>query len=71
MKKKYPPLTRTVTFERNGKTYYGSYTVDDDYVTVTYGMARKTAQIHRPLYSPEAVATLLLSEMVSPEKKGF
>ena len=63
-----PPI-RTVVYERNGKTYSGSYTVDGQYLKVDYGMATKTTTIDPFEQSPPAYAKLLLSEMVEAEIK--
>ena len=61
---------RTVTFEHNGKTYSGSYTVDGRYLKVNFGMEAKTTIIDPFAGKTEALAVLLLSELVSEKKKG-
>ena len=60
----------TVTFPYKGTVYQGSYTVDGEYVTVTYGMATKTATFDPYQRNPERIASLLLSELVMEGKKG-
>ena len=60
---------RTVIFESNGKSYHGTYTVDRDLLTVTFGMATKSDLLSGTPH--EALAVLLLSELVNASKKGF
>jgi hypothetical protein len=66
MKEKNLPI-RTVTYERNGKTYHGSYTVDRELLTVTFGMATKSSLLSGS--RPESLAVLLLSELVEANKR--
>lgn len=68
MVKRYRNIpVRPVIYERNGKTYSGSYTVDGQYLKVDYGMATKTTTIDPFKQNPPAYAKLLLSEMVEAE----
>ena len=60
-------LIRTVTIERKGKPYQATYTVDRDLLTVTFGMATKSSLLSGD--PPEALAVLLLSEMVDGRKR--
>ena len=55
-------LIRTVKIEHKGKPYQATYAVDRDLLTVTFGMATKSSLLSGD--PPEALAALLLSEMV-------
>ena len=57
---------RTVEFEKNGETYSGNYTVQDELLTVTYRMKEKSSLLSGD--PPEALAKLLLSELVEENK---
>jgi hypothetical protein len=58
-----------IVLTAGGGLHYGSYTVDHEYLTVNYGMEAKTTIIDPYHGNPEALAVLLLSELVSQEKK--
>jgi len=60
---------RIVTFEHNGKTYSGNYTVDGQYLKVSFGMEAKTTLIDPFAGKTETLAALLLSELVSEKKR--
>ena len=45
-------IHRPVKVEYKGKTYHGSYTVEDQYITVTYRMETKTTQFDRFANNP-------------------
>ena len=69
MKKKHLPPSHDVTFDSNGKTYHGSYTVQSQLLTVTFGMATKSSLLSGD--PPKALAVLLLSELVDESKMVF
>ena len=66
MKQKYLP-ERTVTVERDGKTYHGYYTVDGQLLTVRFGLEAKSSLLSGD--RPESLAVLLLSELVGNSLK--
>ena len=68
MKEKDLPML-DVEIEHSGKKHCGYYTVDRGYVTVTYGMARKSAKYSQGAH--REIARLLLSELVSESIRGF
>ena len=61
-----PPRTvqiNTVQINLEGKTYTGSYTVDAEIITVSYGDMRKTAHLGGFASAPASLARLVLTEM--------
>jgi hypothetical protein len=67
MKEKNIPI-HTITLERSGKTYQGSYTVDRGLLTVTFGMATKSDLLSG--LRPDSLAVLLLGELVEEHMRG-
>jgi hypothetical protein len=60
---------RTVKVEHKGKTYSATYAVQGQLVTVTYDKATKSDLMSG--ISSEALAKLLLSELLLEKDRGF
>ena len=57
---------RPVSYQNNGKIYYGTYTIERPLVTITWGMALN--QLLLSELDSHALAKLLLSELVENSK---
>ena len=68
-KRKSLPPERHLTIPYNGKTYYVSYTVEKDYLTMRCGKEEKTAKLSG--LSVESLSTLLLAELDLEKKLDF
>jgi hypothetical protein len=62
-----PPERAEVSMEIDGKKYVGHYSIDRKVMTVTYGLGRKIASLSST--PPDLLAAMLLSELVSAEKR--
>ena len=58
----------TVAIERKGKLYTGSYNIARRMITVAYGSRAKTTQLGGSADAPEALARIMLSEIVEEKK---
>jgi hypothetical protein len=67
--KTFPSPSHTVEIEHEGNVYRGSYTIVRKMISVTYGSRTKTTQLGGSADAPEALAKIMLGEIVSEESK--
>ena len=72
MEKDINHQAHTITIWRNGIHCQGSYTVDDQHLTVYLGKEAISVKLYQISHAdPLAVAADLLAKLVSKEKMGF
>ena len=57
--------TDDLAIKLDGRTYIGTYSVESDLITVSYGGIRQTTQVGGSGSDPEDLARNLLREMVT------
>jgi hypothetical protein len=61
------PQSAPIEVEINGQTYRGAYTIDAaiDIITVSYGTRSQATQLGAAAAAPEALARIMLRELVT------